>query len=296
MQFLKASPDPRSNSLAGSVVGETNAAASIFWNPSGTVILDSQRIHVQTGNTQYFAGVTANHAAVVYQTNDLRSFGVGLFNMRSADMAVTTEFLPQGTGQTFGVNDLVLAFSYAQMLTDYFSFGLVAKYAEDNIAGVVTRAGLVDLGFQYQIGFRDISFGVGIANFGFNATPTGEIELVGIHQVATRTDFEEISVPATFKMGLSGNLLKRNANILKANLQLNHPTDNRESLSVGFEYARKGMLFVRSGYLLGHDGTYPTFGTGVRLMRRFGYLEVDYAFVARQSLGYSHQLGLGFSI
>lgn len=296
MQFLKASPDPRSNALAGSVVGETNSAASIFWNPSGTVILDSQRIHFQTGNTRYFAGVTANHAVVLYQSNDMRSFGLGIFNMRSADMAVTTEFLPQGTGQTFGVNDLVLAFSYAQMLTDYFRFGLVAKYAEDNIAGVVTRAGLVDLGFQYQIGFRDISFGVSIANFGFNATPSGEIELVGIHQVTQRTSFEEISVPATFKMGISGNLIEKNANVLKANLQLNHPTDNRESLAMGLEFDRKGMLFLRTGYLLGHDGVLPTFGTGLRLLRRFGYLEVDYAFVARQSLGYSHQLGLGFSL
>lgn len=296
LQFLKLGPDARSNALAGSVVGEINDAAAAFWNPAGLVELDTQKFHIQTGNTQYFAGVTMNHAAVVFQPRSYRSFGLSLLNMRSPEMPVTTEFMPKGTGQTYLVNDLMLAFTYSQVLTDNFRFGVALKYANENIAGVVSQAGLFDFGFQYKIGIRDLMFGVAISNFGFNVNPQGEISLISLRAPEVANEFEEVAVPASFKMGFSATAFEKGKHHLKTNLQLNHPTDNQESVSVGAEYSRNDLLFVRTGYLIGTAGSYPTFGVGVDLPRRFGELGFDYAFIAKNNLGFSQQFTLSISL
>lgn len=296
MQFLKIGPDARSNALAGSVVGEINSPSAIYWNPAGMVELDSQKLHFQTGNVQYFGGVDINHGTLVYQKDRYRSFGFAVMNMRSPEMAVTTEFMPTGTGQTYSVNDLMLAFSYSQVLTDNFRFGIALKYANENIMGIVSQAGLFDFGFQYRVGIKDLMFGVAISNFGFNVTPQGEIKLTTLKGETTVDGFEEIAVPATFRMGFSGSLYNKGIHRLKGLLQLNHPTDNQETVSFGFEYDRNDLLFLRTGYLIGFEGTYPTFGAGVNLKRRFGALRFDYAFVARQGLGYNQQFTLGLSV
>ncbi|MGB0432657.1 MAG: PorV/PorQ family protein, partial [Bacteroidia bacterium] len=203
MQFLKIGPDARSNALAGSVVGEVNDAASIFWNPAGAVELDSQKLHIQTGNVQYFGGIGLNHGVLVYQPEKFKSFSVGVMNFRSPEMDITTEFMPQGTGQTYALNDLMLALSYSQVLTDNFRFGISLKYANENIMGVVSQAGLFDFGFQYRVGVKDLMFGVAISNFGFNVNPQGEIELITLNGLVSVNQFEEIAVPASFKMGFS---------------------------------------------------------------------------------------------
>jgi len=297
LQFLKLGPDARSNALAGAVVGEINDEAAVFWNPAGIVELDTQKLHIQTGHTAYFAGVGINHASVVYQPERFRSFGIGLMNMRSPEMPVTTEFMPLGTGQTFSVNDLLVSFSYAQVLTENFRFGATLKYANENIAGVVAQAGLIDFGFQYEVGVRDLMFGVAISNFGFNVTPGGEIGLVGISGNETTIDnFEEFSVPASFKMGFSGTAYEKGMHKVRALLQLNHPTDNQESLALAFEYSRNGILYLRTGYALGQAGTYPSLGGGINLYRRFGNLRIDYAFLAKNSMGISQQVTLAASI
>lgn len=296
LQFLKLGPDARSNALAGSVVGEINDAAAAFWNPAGLVELDTQKIHIQTGNTQYFAGVSMNHATVIFQPEKYRSFGLSLMNMRSPEMAVTTEFMPKGTGQSYSVNDLMLAFTYSQVLTDNFRFGVGLKYANENIAGIVSQAGLFDFGFQYKIGVRDLMFGVAISNFGFNVNPAGEITLVNLRSSQVIDEFEEVSVPASFKMGFSATALEKGKHHVKTNLQLNHPTDNQESISFGVEYSRNRLLFVRGGYSLGTQGAYPTFGLGVDLQRRFGDLGLDYAFIAKNNLGFNQQFTLSISI
>jgi len=296
MQFLKIGPDARSNALAGSVVGEINTASAIFWNPAGMVELDSQNIHIQTGNVQYFGGVGLNFGSVALQKDRYRSLGFAVMNLRSPEMPVTTEFMPNGTGQTFAVNDVMLALSYSQVLTDNFRFGVTLKYANENIAGIVTQAGLFDFGFQYKVGLKDLMFGVAISNFGFNATPNGEIEIIGLGSYKKVDQFEEVAVPASFKMGFSGGLYNKGKHYVKACLQLNHPTDNQESIAMGLEYARNKLLFLRTGYLLGFQGTYPSFGGGINLPRRFGVLRFDYAFIARKSLGYNQQLTIGVSL
>lgn len=295
MQFLKLGPDARSNSLGGAVIAEINDPAAVYWNPSGIVGLDTQQFHMQFGHSEYFAGIGMSHAAMVWQPNGTRSFGISVLSLRSPEMDVTTEFMPRGTGQTFGVYNNLIAFSFAQVLTSNFKFGLTAKYANENIAGVQSHSGLVDFGFQYAVGLKDLRFGVAVSNFGFNVNPQGEIRLITLNGERQIENYEEIPVPATFQLGFSGTVWQKDDHQIKGNIQLNHPTDNQESVGIGFEYDKDDLLFIGTGYVIGSEGNYPSFGAGIDLQRYFGNMQINYCWLARNTLGSTHQISLGIA-
>lgn len=296
MQFLKLGPDARSNAMAGSVLGNITDPAAVFWNPAGLAGLDTQKVHAQLGRTDYFAGIGMNHGCVAFKPSKYRTFGFGIMSYSTGDMPVTTEFMPQGTGQNFSVSDLMLSFSYAQVLTDQFRFGVSLKYANENIAGVTTHNGLFDFGFQYNIGIKGIRFGVAISNFGFNVKPSGEVIITTLSAEKQIDQFDEVAVPAIFRVGTAMYLLKSERHVVDWTLQLDHPTDNKEAVSSGLEYAFKNTLFLRTGYRFGVDGLRPSFGAGVQLKRRFGHMRFDYSYRSMQALGNINQLSLTLGI
>jgi hypothetical protein len=79
-------------------------------------------------------------------------------------------------------------------------------------------------------------------------------------------------------------------------VQLNHPTDQAESLGFGLEYRYREWMFVRSGYEhQSGSGQGLSWGLGWRIPRAYGVLQLDYAFVGRSGLGPTHRLGLMWS-
>ena len=296
MQFLKLGPDAASNGAAGTVVGHVKDASAAFWNPSGICVSDSQKLRFQVGQSRYFANMNLSHAALIFQNKRHAAFGLSIMSLNSPEMDVTTEFMPMGTGEKFGVSNLLVGFSYAQYLLDNFKFGLTVKYANENIAGVVSHNGLFDFGFQYLVGLRDVSFGVAISNFGFNVRPNGEVTITTLNAERQIDEFNEIAVPATFKLGATGTVIKKDKHWLMASLQLNHPTDNKESFAIGANYSYKELLFLRTGYQFGVQGLYPSCGFGLKLQRYFGDIQLDYSYTTRNILGSLHQVTLGFSL
>ena len=295
MQFLKIGPDARSNSLGGAAVSDVEDASAFYWNPAGLVTQDSIRLKGQFGHTNYFAGSSISSVGLVWQTNSFRSFGIAVMNMQSEMMPVTTEFMPEGTGQEFGVNNVLVCLSYAQLLTDNFRFGVNLKYANEQILDVLAQSVLVDFGFQYHIGVRDIRFGVNMSNFGFNVQPNGEVKLTNLSGERTVDQFEEYAVPATFRLGLSGALLDVEKHKIRLSAQLNHPTDNKETLAFGLEYGFNELLYLRSAALIGFGAPSPSFGFGLSPKRRFGSISLDYAYVMRGYIGAFQQLSIGFT-
>jgi hypothetical protein len=217
--------------------------------------------------------------------------------LNSGEMDVTTEFLPLGNGQTFRASNTGVALTLARQLTDQFRFGATVRYINEQIASLTTHNAVFDFGFQYDIGLANTRFAVGLSNFGFNTQPSGDLIIEDLDGPSVATEFEEISVPAVFRLGLAWDPLRREEHRLTMAAQLNHPTDNNETYGVGFEYAWKELFLLRTGYLLGLDQTgLPSAGFGVYLPRRYGSLRLDYGFNARQSLGAEHRLTLGFSL
>lgn len=81
------------------------------------------------------------------------------------------------------------------------------------------------------------------------------------------------------------------------NGQLNHPTDNNETLAFGAEYSWRKTLYARTGYIFGMDEKgAPCAGLGYTLPKRWGGFQVNYSFISKPLAGPIHRLGFSFNI
>jgi hypothetical protein len=154
----------------------------------------------------------------------------------------------------------------------------------------------VDMGFRYDIGWREMRLAVGINHFGMNVTPQGRLLKPSLVRTDTLDAFESIAPPTVLRLGLSGLIYRESEHKIDGVVQLNHPTDQAESLGAALEYSYRELMFVRCGYE--HQpgiGQWPSWGLGWNLPRSFGNLRLDYAFAGRQGLGPVHRLGLAMA-
>lgn len=298
LQFLKIAPDARSAGMAQSYIAVVNDVTALYWNPAGITKVDSFDWHFTAGHTQYIAETQLQHAAAVKQVGGDSYLGLSMIYFNSGEMPVTTEFQPFGTGQSFRAVDLALGLTFAQRLTDAFSFGLTTKYVYEGIADVNTHAVMLDFGFQYDVGLANTRFAVGINNFGPNTTPSGTLNLLNINgNTETISSFEQIAIPSVFRLGFAWDAIKQEKHLLTIATQLNHPTDNNETLGFGAEYLFNRLLYLRAGYLFGADETaLPAFGFGLNLQRRYGHFTIDYGFNSAARIGATHRLTFGLSL
>lgn len=297
-QFLKIFPDARASALSGSVVSFVNDLSSVYWNPAGLTFLDSNKFHFQFGHTVYFGGMDLNFATFSFSRKYLNFWAFHLLSFSTGEMPMTTEFNPAGNGLNFWAGDVLASISYAKILSDNFSIGINAKYVSENIAGIKTFNGLFDIGFVYNVGFsKKTRFAVSMSNFGFNVSPKGKVVVSTLNGDKVIENFENIAVPAIFRMGLATIAYHKGFHQLGISSQLTHPTDNNETVSVGLEYSYRNFLLLRTGYEFGSDlRSFPSAGIGLYFRRFFGNMSIDYSFNARDYFGNIHRITLGFSL
>lgn len=297
MQFLKIGVDARSAGLSGNYIAVVNDVSALYWNPAGITALDSQRTHFQFGHTLYWADIGISYGGLVRRLKGGGLVGLSIMSLNSGDMNVTTEFQPFGTGETFSVHNSLIGLTYAKPLTDQFSFGLTGKWARESMAGIVTNNAIFDFGITYDIGLMGSRFAVSVANFGVNVQPNGEINVLKFTGQETVDKFEDVSVPAIFRIGFAFDPLVTELHKITAIAQLNHPTDNKETFGIGAEYNYKNIFFGRMGYELGVDeAALPAFGMGFQMPRSFGYMRFDYGFNNKTRLGTVHRFTLSAGI
>ena len=298
-QFLKIPVDARAASMGHTVVATANDASSLFWNPA----LAAQTSGLQLGfnHTEYFADVRLEYVAAVYPLSfGGITLGGSVQTLNSGEMNVTTEFQPFGTGETFQLKDLSAALTFSQRLTDLFSYGLTAKYVQESAAGISTETVVMDLGIFYRIGGTGAQMGVSIRNFGLDATAAGEIErtVVGDQPRVVETDFESITPPTTFLLGVAYEVFQgRPSSNLVVSAQLSNPNDNVESWNLGIEYTWNGTLILRSGYRFGiEEYTIPSLGVGLRIPGLGPDIRFDYGFSNLERLGAVHRVGINVGL
>ena len=76
-------------------------------------------------------------------------------------------------------------------------------------------------------------FSAVVSNFGNRISPSGSVTLNNGQLV---NQFQEFSPPTIFKFGFAFDPILDDKNILTASIQLNHPNDNSENISLGAEY------------------------------------------------------------
>jgi hypothetical protein len=292
-QFLKINTDARSAAMGGATAAVATDASSLFINPA--LAAQMTRSEVRVGHTAYFADVNMNSLAYVHRMRGM-SLGGSLLYLDSGVMEETNEFNPFGTGRTFRTIHMAAAFTFAQELTNLFSYGLTLKYLDERIEEVQAQTVVFDIGFFYRVGDTDLRFAIGLNNFGIDATPSGETTRVTLNGEVTETNFEDVSPPTTFIIGAAYDAYSsENIHVLLTG-QLSNPSDNTERFSIGSELTFLNQFYLRTGYQFGIDeAILPSFGVGVNFPFSGYKFGADYGFATRERLGSIHRIAFNIN-
>lgn len=292
LTFLKIDPSPRSAAMASANVAVGGDVYSTFTNPAG--LADVDKLSFAASNTFWAAGINHAYFSAVKPTR-IGQFGFSATSLTTGRMERRTEFQPDGTGQYFTASNTAIGISYAKRLTDYFSYGVSIKYVNEQLAEYVAHTGVVDLGFLYNTGWKDLSFAVAMLSFGTNSKLSGDYQPDGLNSKPVTLD--GYPAPTLFKLGVSMIPWKTDDMSLTTIVQLNHPNDNAENIRLGVEYEYKKLLYLRAGYRINvDDEVFPTAGLGVRAHLGKHPLHVEYAVDPTRYLGVIHRVGLTFAL
>lgn len=286
-QFLKIGVGGRAAAMGESFVAISDDASALYWNPAGLAQFNNNQIIFS--HNIWLVDINHDFLGAVYHLDSDNTFGISLTSLSMEKMPVTTEFNPFGTGEYFGFSDIALSVSYARKMTEQFSFGGTIKYIEETLDKLKMRGIMIDLGTYYRTGLGSTRFAVAVSNFGAELAPDGEVVLVGSRK---KSEWQSFAPPTMFRIGFAFEPFENEVNRLTTSIQLNHPNDNSENLSVGFEYVWNKMLFLRGGYKINVEEQNYSFGAGVNVPINIAEFIFDYAFANFERLGSAHRFSI----
>ena len=286
-QFLKIGVGGRATAMGDAFVAIANDVSALYWNPAGLSQFSENQ--VMFSHNQWVVDINHDFVGAVYHLDDANTFGVSLTSLSMDEMKVTTEYAPFGTGEYFGFSDFGLAVSYSRKMTEQFSFGGTVRYIEETLDVLKMRGVMIDLGTYYWTGLGSTRFAVAVTNFGNDLAPDGEVVLVGNR---TKSNWQSFSPPTMFRIGFALEPYEDDEHKFTTSIQLNHPNDNSENLSLGLEYVWNKMFFARGGYKVNVEEQNYSFGAGVNVPISIANVSVDYAFANFTRLGSAHRFSI----
>jgi hypothetical protein len=286
-QFLKIGVGGRATAMGDAFVAVANDASALFWNPAGVSQISNDQ--VMFSHNEWVVDIKHEFLGAVYHLSSMDVVGVSFTALHMDEMPVTTEFQPYGTGEYFKFGDIAIGLTYSRKMTEQFSFGGTIRYMEETLDKLKMRGIMIDLGTYYWTGLGSTRFAVAITNFGNELSPDGKVVLFGKRE---KSDWQSFSPPTMFRIGFAFEPYETEEHRVTTSIQLNHPNDNSENVSLGAEYSWQKMLNLRAGYKINVDEQDFTFGAGVTLPVAIADVTVDYAYAKFERLGSTHRFSL----
>lgn len=286
-QFLKIGVGGRAAAMGESFVAISDDASALYWNPAGLAQFKNNQVIFS--HNIWVVDINHDFLGAVYHLDSDNTFGISLTSLSMDKMPVTTEFAPFGNGEYFGFSDIAFSVSYARRMTEQFSFGGTVKYIEETLDKLKMRGVMIDIGTYYRTGLGSTRFAVAVSNFGAELAPDGEVVLVGKRK---KSDWQSFAPPTIFRIGFAFEPYQTEEHSVTTSIQLNHPNDNSENVSLGVEYSWSRMLFLRGGYKINVDEQNYSFGAGVNVPISIAEFTFDYAFANFEQLGSAHRFSI----
>lgn len=286
-QFLKIGVGGRAAAMGESFVAISDDASALYWNPAGLAQFKTNQIIFS--HNVWLVDINHDFLGAVYHLDSENTFGISLTSLSMEKMPVTTEFAPFGNGEYFGFSDIALSVSYARKMTEQFSFGGTVKYIEETLDKLKMRGVMIDIGTYYRTGLGSTRFAVAVSNFGAELAPDGEVVLIGKR---TKSEWQSFAPPTMFRIGFAFEPYQDEQHSVTTSIQLNHPNDNSENVSLGVEYSWSRMLFLRGGYKINVEEQNYSFGAGINVPISIAHFTFDYAFANFEQLGSAHRFSI----
>ncbi|KAA3610100.1 MAG: hypothetical protein D8M58_07300 [Calditrichaeota bacterium] len=318
--FLEIGYGSAGASMGDAYVSMARDISSIYWNPAGLAFMEQSE--AQFVIQPWIVDISTSFAAAGIVLPEIGTVALGLTFTDYGEMDVNTVENPYGTGERFSSGDFALSLAYGRALTDWFGFGVAAKYIQSNIWHLDASALAVDLGVSINTAFFSptgdrvdgMRIAMSISNYGTRMKFDGIDLLQSIDplpdqdgdygNVPGKYDPNEWELPLIFRLGVAVNAFRTESQRLTIATDALHPNNNAESVNVGGEYEyfepTIGKFFLRAGYkglFLNEDQAEfgHTFGAGFeKLVMGNISLKVDYAFRDMGILGKVNSYSIGF--
>ena len=270
-KFLDIGISARAIGMAEAYSAIANDVSAVYYNPAGLTQMFSREIMFT--HVDYPAGINFEFAAFAIPVEALAGvLGVGVYNLNTGDIPLTTYGYPNGTGEYFAASDLAVTVSYARSLTEHFSLGGTFKYVGEYYDNESAHGWAADVGTLYDTGYRGFRIAMSIVNFG------PDMKMVQ----------QNYPLPINFKFGSSFNFIENPDHLAVFALEGAHPSDNLEQYNAGIEYWYLDKFSVRVGNRFNYDTDGFTAGAGIKWpLGENSELRVDYGY---QDFGFLREI------
>lgn len=274
LQFLKIGVDARATGMGEAYTAVSDDISSVYWNPAGLAMRPENQIFFN--HTEWVADIRYEFVSASRVT-DIGTFAFTAALLWMPPMEVTTEEAFGPTGEEFTASDFSAGITYASEFTDRFAFGMTAKYLRQNLDTYNVHGMSVDLGSRYNTGWRNLTIGMSLRNFG----PDLEYDLSDqepeYDPLELTVEEMQFQLPMNFSLGLVMDVINREKEKLIVSAQLDNCVDRMETYNLGFEYAL-GQFKIRSGYQFNLDAASYSAGFGWTIPTRTAIIDLDYSY------------------
>lgn len=233
-KFLNIQNDARSAALGG-LIAQGSGAQALFNNPAGIAGSGSS---ISAGVNQWLVETSIMSAGIVIPMAG-GSFGISFINVDYGDIMAsgwtgTDEFAFNPNNGKFQASDVAIGATYAMSMSDKFKLGVTAKMISETIEEYNNSGYALDIGSQFDTGYRGIKMGATISNFGPDINPQGE--------------FNSMALPQTFNFGIVGQAFGDDSMGLVAGLNVVKTADMAQEFILNGELSVAGMAKVRFSY------------------------------------------------
>lgn len=296
--FLTMGAGARGISLGHAYTAIATGPDALFWNPGGAAraLNGRQRGGVLFSNNSWIADIDYNAFAVVVPITATGVLGLSLSTVDYGRMDVRTVTNPEGTGETFGAQDLSIGLTYAMPLTPSFYFGGTTKYVRQSIRDMSAASVAFDFGFVLVTDYLNgAQIAASIMNFG------GKMQMDGINSevnidlddantgstesIPARIRMDRWDLPLSFKLGVGIPAISTSNIELMLLADAHQTNDNNLNSDFGaqLKYFTRNMAFnTRMGFkdaFLDNVDSHLSYGAGLDVQvsgARFGF---DFAYV-----------------
>jgi|TARA_B110000116_G_scaffold132768_1_gene115131 hypothetical protein len=253
-KFLNIQTDAHGAALGG-LAAQASGANALFWNPAG--IAGSEGIGVSAGMTQWLVETQVMNAGAVMPMMG-GTIGLSLVSVNYGDIMKSGwgeesgQFIFQPNQDSFTATDMSLQASYGKSLSDKFSLGATAKMISQKIDDVSISGLAFDIGTQFNTGYRGISMGAVVSNFGPDVDSQAPED-------ASYEEFPGMSLPMTFSFGVVGEAIPG----LNAGLNVLKQADMAQEFIFNGEYSVAGLASLRFSYNISNEQQPMSFGFGL---------------------------------
>lgn len=276
--------------LQGADIASIQGVEALYWNPAG--LAASQKTEAMFSYMSWIADINVSYMAVAAKLGRAGSIGFSLKTLDIGDIPVTTTAAPDGTGETFSPNFLVLGATYSRMMTDRINFGVSLKIISESIRQMSASGVAFDFGVQYRDLMPGFDFGIALKNLGpnmqFGGTDVEEFVTIpgtepGAKDRPARLIMSSFDLPVTFEIGVGYRYNLAEEHAVRAYGDFQNFNLGNDHYRGGIEYSFRDFFFLRGGYLQTQNNDDNIFGptAGVGLQGKLGGSTIGFDYTYR---------------